>query len=227
MNWRDWLLGVAGVRATGGASAAGTQRLPALPDAPADWLGGAVPVLEGRPVLIEFWTYGCYNCRNLLPWMKAMHARHTPRGLTIVAVHTPEFPAERATASVAKAVERHAIPYPVLLDPDAKIWAAFENAYWPAVYLFDHLHVRIDAAIGELHLGTARGDRMEAQIRAVVDRARPTRHRANSAATARTHLDPRDAARHARVNERRSRGTSLTALHYRGNVFGWHTCNPS
>lgn len=174
MNRRDWLLGAACVLATGGASAAGPRRLPALPGASADWLGGVVPVLEGRPVLVEFWTYGCYNCRNMLPWMKAMHARYTPRGLAILSVHTPEFPAERVTASVAKAVERLAIPYPVLLDPDSRVWAAFENAYWPAVYLFDNTHVRVDAAIGELHLGTSRGDRMEARIRGAVERARPT-----------------------------------------------------
>src|SRR6266850_7193387 len=27
--------------------------------------------LRGRVVLIEFWTFGCYNCRNTLPSVKS------------------------------------------------------------------------------------------------------------------------------------------------------------
>ena len=33
--------------------------------------------LRGRVVLIEFWTFGCYNCRNTLPSVKAWDARAT------------------------------------------------------------------------------------------------------------------------------------------------------
>jgi thiol-disulfide isomerase/thioredoxin len=32
--------------------------------------------LRGRVVLIEFWTFGCYNCRNTLPFIKGWHDRY-------------------------------------------------------------------------------------------------------------------------------------------------------
>jgi hypothetical protein len=32
--------------------------------------------LRGRVVLIEFWTFGCYNCRNTLPFVKRWHDRY-------------------------------------------------------------------------------------------------------------------------------------------------------
>jgi thiol-disulfide isomerase/thioredoxin len=168
MNRRDWLAAAAATLVAGRAGAAGPERLPQLPRRAEDWLNGAPPALDGHPVLVEFWTFGCYNCRNMLPWMKAVHERYAAGGLAIVAVHTPEFPTERDAATVANAVRRLAIAYPVLLDPDARIWAAFANRYWPAVYLYDRRHRLVDTAIGELHLGTSRGDSIEARIRAAV-----------------------------------------------------------
>src|SRR5687768_3324415 len=32
--------------------------------------------LRGRVVLIEFWTFGCYNCRNTLPFVKSWQDRY-------------------------------------------------------------------------------------------------------------------------------------------------------
>ena len=30
-----------------------------------------------------------------------------------------------------------AVEYPVALDPDYEVWRAFDNRYWPAVYIAD------------------------------------------------------------------------------------------
>ena len=51
--------------------------------------------LRGRVVLIEFWTFACYNCRNTLPTIKMWDARYRDKGLTIIGVHTPELDIER------------------------------------------------------------------------------------------------------------------------------------
>jgi hypothetical protein len=40
-------------------------------------------------------------------------------------------------ANVAAAVRRHGVRYPVVLDPDFRIWQAFGNEYWPSVYIAD------------------------------------------------------------------------------------------
>jgi len=133
-----------------------------------DWLNSeplTLAGLRGQVVLIEFWTYGCINCTRTLPWLKAMHSRYQNQGLVIIGVHTPEFPHERETANVRQAVVRHGIAYPVMLDADHAYWRAIGNRYWPAFYLVSRAG-RIEAtAIGELHLGTARGDGFEERIR--------------------------------------------------------------
>src|SRR5215813_11468692 len=46
--------------------------------------------LRGRVVLIEFWTFACYNCRNTLPTLEMWDSRYRDKGLTIVGVHSPE-----------------------------------------------------------------------------------------------------------------------------------------
>ncbi len=120
--------------------------------------------LRGRVVLVEFWTYGCSNCRNTLPWLKAAHARYRDQGLVVVSVHSPEFAQERDAANVRAAVQRLGIEYAVMLDNDFSYWKAFENRYWPAFYLIDR-RGRIQASeFGELHAGTARGDGVEKAI---------------------------------------------------------------
>ncbi len=130
--------------------------------------------LRGRVVLVEFWTFGCSNCRNTLPWLKATHARYRDRGLVVVGVHSPEFPQERDAGRVRAAVLRLGISYPVMLDNDFTYWKAFENRYWPAFYLIDRRGRVQASAFGELHAGTARGDGFEETIQRLLAQERPT-----------------------------------------------------
>lgn len=154
---------------------AGTGTVPAMaveiPEfthkAAAEWINSAplaLSELKGRVVLIEFWTFDCYNCRNTLPWLKAIHAEYEKRGLTVVSVHTPELPQERDIKQVRAAITQLGIAYPVMVDTDFSYWRAVNNRYWPAFYLLGrdgHVAAR---AIGELHRGEKRGDEMEAAI---------------------------------------------------------------
>ena len=113
-----------------------TIRAPRLPSAP--WLNGEpVVAWRGRVTLIEFWTYSCVNCLRTLPALRAWHERYAAHGLTIVGIHTPEFPFERDPDNVTRAVRDLGVPYPVVLDNDRAIWSAFANRYWPHRYLID------------------------------------------------------------------------------------------
>jgi thiol-disulfide isomerase/thioredoxin len=93
--------------------------------------------LRGRVVLVDFWTYTCVNWLRTAPYVRAWHERYADAGLTVVGVHTPEFPFERDPENVVAATERLDVEYPVALDSDYGVWDAFANAYWPAVYLAD------------------------------------------------------------------------------------------
>jgi cytochrome c biogenesis protein CcdA/thiol-disulfide isomerase/thioredoxin len=96
-----------------------------------------LPGLRGRVVLVDFWTYSCINCLRTLPYLKAWDQRYRKDGLTIVGVHSPEFPFERDASNVAEAIERNGLRYPVAQDNDLATWNAYGNQYWPAEYFID------------------------------------------------------------------------------------------
>ncbi|HKN93158.1 MAG TPA: redoxin family protein, partial [Thermoleophilaceae bacterium] len=109
---------------------------------PGPWLntGGkrlTLASLRGRVVLVDFWTYTCINCIRTFPYLKAWDARYRKAGLTIVGVHTPEFPFEHDTGNVKHAIASDGIRYPVVQDNNYGTWTAWGNQYWPAEYLID------------------------------------------------------------------------------------------
>ncbi len=93
--------------------------------------------LRGRVVLVDFWTYSCINCLRTLPYLTAWDRRYRKDGLTIVGVHSPEFPFEKDAGNVEEAIERNGIEYPVAQDNDLATWDAYGNQYWPAEYFID------------------------------------------------------------------------------------------
>ncbi len=85
------------------------------------WLNSEATTLEnlrGRVVLVDFWTFGCYNCRNTLPTLKRLDATYRDKGLTILGVHTPESDYEKQFDKIQDAVRRNGIKYPVVTDTD-------------------------------------------------------------------------------------------------------------
>lgn len=93
--------------------------------------------LRGKVVLVEFWTFGCYNCWNVEPYVKAWHEKYADQGLVVVGVHTPEFPHERDAKNVEAYCRKKGISYPIALDNDFSVWNRFANRAWPAMYLID------------------------------------------------------------------------------------------
>src|SRR5262249_50927167 len=93
--------------------------------------------LEGKVVLVDFWTYTCINWLRTLSYVRAWAEKYEDRGLVVIGVHTPEFPFERDPDNVTAAVEEMRIGYPVALDPEYAVWEAFANRYWPAEYFAD------------------------------------------------------------------------------------------
>ena len=106
----------------------------------AHWLNSAplkLADLRGKVVLVDFWTYGCYNCVNTLPYVTALQAKYGKAGFTVIGVHTAEFAYEKSTDNVAAAIKQHGITYPVAQDNDFATWNAYNNQYWPAQYIID------------------------------------------------------------------------------------------
>jgi thiol-disulfide isomerase/thioredoxin len=93
--------------------------------------------LRGKVVLVDFWTYTCINWLRTLGYVRAWHEKYKDQGLVVVGVHTPEFPFERDADNVRWAAQDMRVGYPIALDPDYAVWRAFDNNYWPAVYIAD------------------------------------------------------------------------------------------
>jgi cytochrome c biogenesis protein CcdA/thiol-disulfide isomerase/thioredoxin len=93
--------------------------------------------LRGRIVLVDFWTYSCINCIRTLPYLEAWDKRYRKDGLTIVGIHSPEFPFEREAGNVEAAIAEDGIEYPVAQDNELRTWEAYANQYWPAEYFID------------------------------------------------------------------------------------------
>jgi len=113
--------------------------LPAL-DGATSWLNSPPLTredLQGKVVLIDFWTYSCINCLRSLPYISGWYQKYRDHGLVVIGVHAPEFAFEKNAANVSQAVRDLGITYPVALDSNYAIWRAFDNQYWPAHYFID------------------------------------------------------------------------------------------
>ena len=100
-------------------------------------------------MLVHFWTFGCSNCRHMLPRYGEWLDRFGARGLRVVGVHTPEMDYERNPAALARFVHDEKIRWPVVVDPDEAIWSRFHVAAWPTIVLVDRQGVVRATFVGD------------------------------------------------------------------------------
>jgi thiol-disulfide isomerase/thioredoxin len=93
--------------------------------------------LRGKVVLVDFGTYTCINWIRSLPYVRGWAEKYKDRGLVVIGVHTPEFRFEKDLDNVRRAVKAMKIDFPIAIDNDYAIWDAFDNHYWPALYVID------------------------------------------------------------------------------------------
>jgi thiol-disulfide isomerase/thioredoxin len=133
------------------------------------WLNSppiAADDLAGRVVLVNFWTYTCINWLRTLAYVRGWAEKYRERGLVVVGVHTPEFQFEHELANVRQAACALGVEYPVALDSDYRIWRAFGNRYWPAVYIAD-----AEGRIRQHHFGEGEYDDCEWAIQMLLREA--------------------------------------------------------
>jgi thiol-disulfide isomerase/thioredoxin len=93
--------------------------------------------LRGKVVLVDVWTFTCINWLRTLPYVRAWAEKYQDQGLVVIGVHAPEFAVERDLDHVRRAARDLRVDYPIAVDNDFAIWRAFDNHYWPALYLVD------------------------------------------------------------------------------------------
>lgn len=131
------------------------------------WLNTDVPLrlaaLRGNVVLVEMWTFGCNNCRNVIPSLRGWHEKYAAKGLVIIGNHYPEFSYEADLEKLKQAIIDLEVPYAVAQDNEGKTWQAYHNRYWPTLYLIDKKgHIRY------VHIGEGRYAETETAIQALL-----------------------------------------------------------
>lgn len=100
--------------------------------------------------------------------MRGWHNEYKDQGLIIIGNHYPEFSYEKDLENLKQAIINLDIPYAVAQDNDRATWNAYNNRYWPTLYLIDkHGHIRY------VHIGEGAYDITETVIQELLAESYP------------------------------------------------------
>ena len=128
------------------------------------WLQADVESLEdlrGNVVVVQFWTFGCYNCKATLPNLEALYAEHQGADFEIVGVHSPEFDYEKEPAAITEAAVELGVTWPIAMDTKRQSFHVWQGspAYWPRTYVLDQEgRIRFD------HIGEGAYEELNAAV---------------------------------------------------------------
>lgn len=127
------------------ASAARAER-PINPPAPefppvSAWLNATELSLrrmrDRKVVVVAFINPTSINSVRVLPALTAWFDRYALSQVMVIGVLTPDLDFHREAVWAKKLVSRYGIEYPVILDSDRRLWKAYANEGWPALYVID------------------------------------------------------------------------------------------
>ena len=109
------------------------------------WLNTDAMSLEeiraaNKLTVVQFWTFGCRNCKNTLEALGQLYADFRGQGVEIVGVHSPEFSYEADVDNIIEAAADLGVVWPIALDTDKRNfhrWQEGNIGYWPRVYVID------------------------------------------------------------------------------------------
>jgi hypothetical protein len=100
--------------------------------------------------------------------LRGWHEEYRDQGLVVIGNHFPEFSYERELDNLIQALDRLEVNYPVAQDNEGKTWRAYNNRYWPSLYLIDKW-----GNIRYKHIGEGRYEETEAAIQTLLKAAYP------------------------------------------------------
>ena len=88
--------------------------------------------LKGKVVFLNFWATWCGPCRSEMPSMQRLHEKLKAEGLEILAVDLQED-----KGKVQAFAKELGLAFPILLDSDGSVGAAYNARSIPTTYLLD------------------------------------------------------------------------------------------
>lgn len=119
--------------------------------------------LRGKVVLLDFFEYSCVNCIRTLPYLKEWQRRYAMAGLSIICIHTPQYGFSMDPVNVYAGLTRLGVTFPVAVDSEFHIADAYQNRFWPRVFLIDK-----DGDIRFDHTGEGGYDKIEEIIQTLL-----------------------------------------------------------
>jgi peroxiredoxin len=108
----------------------------------------SLALLRGKPVLLNVWATWCLPCKEEIPYLESLYAKHAAQGLQIVGV---SIDARGDEAKIESFARDFRMTYPIWRDPDERVNARFLALGVPSTYLIDR-----DGVLRWKHLGTLR-----------------------------------------------------------------------
>lgn len=103
--------------------------------------------LRGKIVLVNFWATTCPGCIAEMPGLVETYNRYHDKGFELVAVAMSYDP----PSQVANYAEKHALPFPVALDPQGELASAFNDVkLTPTAFVIDKHGRIVRNVVGEL-----------------------------------------------------------------------------
>jgi hypothetical protein len=104
----------------------------------------------------------------VIPSLREWHQTYAGQGLVIIGNHYPEFNYERDLQNLKGAVEELEVDYAVAQDNNGTTWRAYNNRYWPTLYLIDKRgHIRY------IHIGEGNYEVTETAIQTLLSEGYP------------------------------------------------------
>ncbi len=113
--------------------------------------------LLGKVVLLDFFSYCCINCLNVLEELKRLEDEFK-KELLVIGIHSGKHPHEKEDEAILDAMRRYKIKHCVINDADMKLWDGYGIKAWPTMVLIDPQAYVVKQYQGEGHLEELRRD---------------------------------------------------------------------
>lgn len=103
---------------------------------------------DGRVRIVQFWTFGCINCKRTLENLSQIYGKHgDDPNFEIIGVHSPEFSHEADVGNIIEAAAKLGVVWPIALDTDKFNFRSWQEGrrFWPRTYVLDSKgNIRLD-----------------------------------------------------------------------------------
>lgn len=104
--------------------------------------------LQGRVVLLDFFTPGCINCIHMIPVQRQLKQKFGD-DLLIVGVTSPKFTASKQADNMTPFLLRFHVDEPVFIDANMTWWNHYGVFAWPTMLLLNPEGKVIHSFVGE------------------------------------------------------------------------------